>query len=331
MIILLLPLAWIYDAITRLRNWLFDVCILPSREYTTSTICIGNLTVGGTGKTPHTEWLVRHFLEQRKHIAVLSRGYGRKSKGFRWVTLESDALETGDEPLQIRRKFKSNNIVCAVSEDRCRGIEKILSKYPKTEVILLDDAFQHRYVKAHYYILLTDFQQLYTHDYVLPAGRLRENKKGAQRAQTIIVTKCPSELSQKQRQQISASLNLQPEQNLFFTTISYGEILIEKEALLITGIAKPLPLLNYLSEIGVQAEHLHFPDHHNFSLKDKQLILERAQYHRSILTTEKDAMRLESLNLPQDFVARIQIVSITPKFLFGETGHFIKTLQNYVR
>lgn len=331
MIRLLLPLAWIYDGVTRLRNWLFYVRVLPSREYTTPIFCIGNLAIGGTGKTPHTEWLVRHFLEQSKHIAVLSRGYGRKTKGFRWVTQESNALEVGDEPLQIRRKFKSTNLVCAVSENRCKGIDQILAKYPQTEAILLDDAFQHRYVKAHHYILLTDFQRIYVQDQVLPAGRLRENIKGAQRAQTIIVTKCPSQLSEEQRQQISASLKLQPEQNLFFTTISYSEIRVEGEALLITGIAKPQPLLKHLSDIGVKTEHLHFSDHHIFSLKDKQLIIERAQNHRCILTTEKDAMRLESLNLPQDLIARIQIISIAPKFLFGETEHFIQTLQNYVR
>lgn len=331
MIKFLLPLAWIYDGVTRLRNWLFDVGVLPSREYTTPIICIGNLSVGGTGKTPHTEWLVRHFLERGKYIAVLSRGYGRESKGFLWVTPDKCALEVGDEPLQIRRKFTDKNLVCAVSENRCKGIDSILAAHPQTEVILLDDAFQHRFVKANHYILLTDYHKLYVNDYVLPAGRLREHIKGAQRAQTVIVTKCPSQLSQEERQKIAAALKLQYGQNLFFTTISYAETPLEKEPLLITGIAHSESLLNYLSEKGITPKHLHFPDHHNFTEKDIQLIIERAQQHRSILTTEKDFMRLESQNLPKDIVERIQVISIAPKFLFGETEHFIQTLQNYVR
>lgn len=330
MIKLLLPAAWIYGAVTDIRNWLFEHRLLPSERYPVPVICIGNLAVGGTGKTPHTEWLIHHFLSEGRKIAVLSRGYGRLSKGFRRVEADSTAGEVGDEPLQIRRKFNDNRLTCAVCENRRNGIQTLLEHEPKLELILLDDAFQHRYVEASCYVLLTDYRRLYVKDHPFPAGQLREKRSGAQRAHIIVVTKCPSDLSEQERESITRSLQPLPHQRVFFTTIRHTIPSHPKACLLITGIARPLPLLDHLEEKGIDVEHLAFPDHHRFTPKDRTQIVDKARSHTTILTTEKDAVRLEELRLPEEISARIQIIKITPSFLFGEEHHFLKTLYNYV-
>lgn len=327
---LLLPLAWLYGVVTDIRNWLFERRLLSSKGYHLPIVCVGNLAVGGTGKTPHTEWLIRHFLSAGKKMAVLSRGYGRKTTGFHWVDSDDTARDVGDEPLQIRRKFPDSRLRCAVCESRRLGIDTLLAHSEDLDLILLDDAFQHRYVEATCNILLTDYSKPYTTDHPFPAGRLREKRHGAHRAHIIIVTKCPQHLSYKQRDALVHSLRPLSHQEVFFTTVEYEPLPELKKCLLITGIAHPRSLLAFLASLDIEVEHMSFPDHHRFTEKDKERILQKAQHHNTILTTEKDAVRLEELHFPKDFNARIQIIKITPSFLFGEEQHFLKTLHNYV-
>lgn len=326
----LLPLAWIFHLVTRLRNALFDRGVLPSRCFPVPLIGVGNLAVGGTGKTPHTEWIVERLKAHAEQIGILSRGYGRTTRGFRWVTAASTATEVGDEPLQMRLHFDTPQVLCAVSENRCKGIEQLLAAAPQLDAVVLDDAFQHRYVCPGMNILLTDYRRLYVNDYLLPAGRLRESRSGAERAQIIIVTKCPPDLSRAERSRVLQALAPLPYQDVYFTTLDYEPLPELSTALLITGIAQPQPLLEHLAAQGICVEHLHFADHHRFTATDCQRIIEKAQGHATILTTQKDAVRLAELNLPDTVTARLHPIRITPRFLFHEEDAFINTLYNYV-
>ena len=250
---LLWPLACLYDLVMSLRNAAFNRGWLPSRRFPCATIAIGNLAVGGTGKTPHAEYLLR-LLSPQHRVALLSRGYGRRTHGFVMANAESTASDIGDEPLQMQRKFPQVQV--AVDEKRCEGMERLLAQPNPPEVVVLDDAYQHRYVCAGLYILLTDFSRLYVDDFVLPAGRLRESKRGAQRAQIVIVTKCPEGLNEAQRSDIRQRLRLSPSQKLFFTTFRYGErrplfaegkqCATSGSVLALTGIARPEPLYEHL-------------------------------------------------------------------------------------
>ena len=253
---LLFPISVLYGTVTFVRNKMFDCGILPSEKFDVPVICVGNLSVGGTGKTPHTEYLAL-LLSARYRVAVLSRGYKRKSKGFVLADERTTARELGDEPYQIKRKFP--DIKVAVDADRRNGITRLmqLPDEEKPEVIILDDAFQHRYVKPTLSLLLTDCNKLYTSDYVLPAGRLREWKSGASRADIIIVTKCKADISDEERKNILRQISPSKNQRVFFTYINYGELLPvfgescdtsvnficgNPEVLLLTGIANPFPL-----------------------------------------------------------------------------------------
>ena len=327
---LLLPLAWIYHGVTALRNTLFDRGVLPSRQFSLPLIGVGNLAVGGTGKTPHTEWIVERLTAHIGKVGILSRGYGRTTRGFRRVMATSTASEVGDEPLQMRLHFDTPQVLCAVSENRCKGVERLLEAAPDLDAIVLDDAFQHRYIRPGMNILLTDYRCLYANDYLLPAGRLRESRRGAQRAQIIIVTKCPSDLSRADRSRVLQALAPLPYQDVYFTTLAYAPLPKVSDALLITGIAHPEPLLEHLSAEGIEVEHLHFADHHRFTDADRRCILERAEAHPLILTTQKDAVRLAELNLPEAIASRLHPIRITPRFLFDEEDAFINTLHNYV-
>ena len=318
--------------VTTVRNRLYNKNIIESISFETSTIVVGNLSVGGTGKTPQIEYLIELLKDQYK-VAVLSRGYKRKSKGFLLAGANSDARLLGDEPYQFYRKFPGINV--AVSENRAAGIRHLEKLKDRPDVILLDDAFQHRKVQGGYSMLLTAYQDLYVDDYVLPTGNLRENSSGAKRAQIIIVTKCPETISEEERSIISKKLKLQNSQSLFFTSVQYGSNLIgssnlalEKltntKILLVTGIANPYPLITYLKSKQIQIEHLKFPDHYDFKGSDIFKIKARSEGLNSvILTTEKDYVRLFS-RLENVFYIPIKVVFIDQK------NKFELLIKNYV-
>lgn len=291
---LLYPFSILYDGITSLRNMAYDKGWLTSTAYQIPIVCVGNLSVGGTGKSPMVEFLIS-LLSEDYIIAVLSRGYKRKTKGYIEVALDHLASEVGDEPLQIKNKYPK--VTVAVCEDRRTGIEQLASK---AELILLDDAFQHRKVKAALNIVLTPFHDLFLNDLLLPAGNLRESKRGKKRADIIIVTKCPEDVSYSKLQEIQFQMQLEPYQSIYFTSIVYDSFvytesdkyplisLADKPFTLVTGIAKPTPLVEFLIQNRFQFQHLSFPDHHSFSASE----IAALEKHELILTTEKDYMRL---------------------------------------
>lgn len=297
---ILFPFSILYGWITSLRNYLYDVKVLTSYSFDTPTIVVGNLSVGGTGKTPQIEYLIR-LLQNRFKVAVLSRGYKRKSEGFILADSSVNASLIGDEPFQYYQKFPK--IKVAVDADRVNGIEQLEQLKNMPEVILLDDAFQHRKVTAGFNILLTSYDHLFVKDFMLPTGNLRENRKGAKRAQVIIVTKCPANLSDDVQRKIHKKLKPTMFQRVFFTTINYDaelkgensliiDDLIEKEVVLITGIANPKPLTSFLSTKNIKFKHLKYPDHYNFSEKDIKEIIQLQGNNKLLLTTEKDYVRL---------------------------------------
>ena len=311
---ILFPFAILYGLITSFRNFLFDKGILKSYSFDLPIIAVGNLSVGGTGKTPQIEYLIR-LLSSEYKLATLSRGYKRKSEGFILADTTSNAAIIGDEPFQFYQKFP--NIQVAVDANRKNGIEQLLNQEPKPEIILLDDAFQHRKVKAGFYILLTAYNDLYADDFILPTGNLRESRSGAKRAKIVVVTKCPSNLSSEEQNRIQKKLKLNSNQELCFTSIAYDEFVFsEKEQLpvseiknadklLLAGIAKPEPFFNYLKNEGDSI--LTFPDHHHFSEKDILEIKNKAQ-NRIIITTEKDYVRLKG-SLPKEQLFYLPIKS----------------------
>ncbi|WP_318344230.1 tetraacyldisaccharide 4'-kinase [Flagellimonas baculiformis] len=302
------PFSLIYALVVHLRNALYDVGVFTSVSYGTPTICVGNLSVGGTGKTPMTEYLIRMLQDHR--VAVLSRGYKRQSKGFVLATPHTGVLELGDEPYQLKEKFP--NVAVAVDADRRNGIAQ-LEEFVRPEVIILDDAFQHRRVKPSFSILLTMYNMLYVDDWYLPTGNLRDSKKEARRADVIIVTKCPAHLSHTDRERVVKRLRANPDQQILFATLEYhNEVtdggqrkmgLLElrgKQVALVTGIASPEPLVNHLDSLGIQFEHFEFGDHHHFTDKE----VEQFKSHEVVLTTEKDFVRLEG-RLKNLFYVRI--------------------------
>ncbi len=302
---LLFPLTFIYGSVVTLRNKCFDWGVLKQRSFDIPVIAVGNLSVGGTGKTPQIEYLVR-LLKDRHKIAVLSRGYKRKSEGFICATDSTTVEELGDEPFQFFSKFKS--IKVAVDANRVNGIEQLLKLEPNLDLVLLDDAYQHRKVKASFYVLLTSYGQLYTSDFILPTGNLRETREGAKRADVIIVTKCPQDLGEKEQLKIVKKIAPVSRQKVFFTSIAYDNVvkslseeiplvlLASYEVILVTGIAKPKPLLTFLEKNEISFKHLDFPDHHNFTDNDivniKKTFSEINSTKKIFLTTEKDFTRL---------------------------------------
>ena len=297
--ILLFPFAVLYGFITSIRNFLFDKGILKSTSFDIPVIAVGNLSVGGTGKTPQIEYLIR-LLSDKYKIATLSRGYKRKSEGFVLADMTSNAEILGDEPFQFYQKFP--NVQVAVDANRTNGIIQLLSQNEKPQVVLLDDAYQHRKVKAGFYILLSSYGDLYTDDFMLPTGNLRESRSGANRANIVIVTKCPKDLSDTEQVEIRLKLKLTCSQQVYFTFIDYDDSIygenkkiavneIKSEPkLLIAGIAKPTPFFDYLK--NENDECITFPDHHNFSDSDLETIQSKAQ-NKKIVTTEKDYVRLK--------------------------------------
>jgi len=294
---LLFPLVPVYYAVTWIRNTFYDMGLIKSVSFNFPVICVGNLSVGGTGKTPMIEYLI-NLLKDDVRVAVLSRGYKRKTKGFYLANNESSVDILGDEPYQFYSKFK-NDIQVAVDSDRVNGIKILRSTHDAPEVILLDDAFQHRKVKASFNVLLTTYDAIYTKDYVLPAGNLREPKIGAKRADIIVVTKCPVGLNDVERDNIVQLIKPLKHQNVFFSSISYSDSVTSinsnikldevTDFTLVTGIANAKPLVNYLKSKQLKFEHLNFPDHYDFIQKDVEVLSKKPL----IITTEKDYMRLQ--------------------------------------
>lgn len=304
--ILLIPFAMIYGWIVSIRNLLFDWKVLPSTKYPLPVISVGNLSAGGTGKTPHVEYLIR-LLSTEYDVCTLSRGYGRKSNGFQKAISAHYATDIGDEPLQYFRKFDSISVF--VDEKRRRGIENILEMNEDAEVILLDDAFQHRYVKPGLSILLTDFHHLYSRDYLLPVGKLREPRAGAHRADIIIVTKTERVLSPILARHIIDELKPKPHQQVYFSYIKYGvftslwsnDLILEDGVhfgmiLLFAGIANTYPIEEHLREYCNELEVVRFNDHHQYTNQDLKRIKRNFDDlyspNKLLITTEKDAMRL---------------------------------------
>lgn len=297
---ILFPLVPIYYAVTWFRNFLYNKGIKSSKGYDIPVICVGNLSTGGTGKSPMVEYLIT-LLRDKHEIAMLSRGYKRLTSGFVLANENITPQDIGDEPYQIYKKFKS--VTIAVDANRQRGIEKLREHLPSLDLILLDDAFQHRKVNAKLNILLTSYNNLYYNDYVLPTGDLREPRSGAKRADLIVVTKCPAGISELEKQQVEGNIKPKPHQSLFFSFIKYSDRVISKhehidlsalkEFTLITGIADPKPLVNYLTSSGATFEHIAFKDHHHFTKKDVELLSKKGM----LLTTEKDFVRLKDFDV----------------------------------
>ncbi|QXP61372.1 tetraacyldisaccharide 4'-kinase [Olleya sp. HaHaR_3_96] len=295
---ILFPIVPVYFVVTWFRNLMYDIGWKSSKSYDFPILCVGNLSTGGTGKTPMVEYLIR-LLKDDLRLATLSRGYGRKTKGFVLGNPLSNAESLGDEPFQFYNKF-SDGVLVAVDANRQEGIAQLIQNEPKPQLIVLDDAFQHRKVKAGFYVMLTTYANLYTKDFVLPSGNLREPKSGAKRANIIVVTKCPDDLTTAKKQAIVSEIKPLDYQNVFFSSISYSAILYsENKSLtlselsdfkLITGIANATPLVDFLTEKNLDFEHIAFKDHHNFSLQE----IERFSKYDCIVTTEKDYMRLKN-------------------------------------
>ena len=345
----LLPLSWLYGIGVGFRNLLFEMGILRSRSYKTPVISVGNITVGGTGKTPHVEYLIR-LLKDKTKVAVLSRGYKRKTSGFVLAGEEATASTIGDEPYQMKTKFPG--ITVAVDKKRTRGIENLTNgEYIKDiDVILLDDAFQHRYVKPGVNILLVDYHRLVIYDTLLPAGRLREPVKSKDRADIVIVTKCPKDLKPMEFRVITKAMNPYPYQKLFFSAHEFESLrpvfgdrqsekplstLADKHVLLLTGIASPEQMQTDLKAYAQAVTPLAFGDHHNFKKKDVERINEAFSALPSpklIVTTEKDETRLTQVDGLSDEVKKsLHVLPIKVQILLDQEQVFNQTIISYVR
>ena len=344
---LLYPFALIYGAVAAFRRWMYRCGLRKAYQAPVPTIGVGNLSVGGTGKTPHVEYLIRLLSNQYK-IATLSRGYKRKTKGF---VLANDidpqqlsAEMIGDEPLQFYTKFP--HIKVAVDEKRKDGIQQLLQRFPDLQYIILDDCYQHLQVKPHRSILITEYAAPYALDYPLPAGRLREFRSAARYADIVIVSKCPADLTEAQCSEMAQLLKLQNYQQLFFTTMHYGELVAlnecgkqhqltpQTEVVLLTAIAHPEPMVKYLSEKFKIIHHYHFADHHYFSAEEiaeiQKTFFSDKNQKRILITTEKDSMRL----IHNSFINQFDTIPlfsqpIEPYFLFQEKTNISRILCNF--
>ncbi len=345
--LLLFPVAVLYAIIVSIRNFLFDKRILPVQEYKIPVILVGNITVGGTGKTPLTEWIIRLFKDDY-HVALLSRGYKRKTKGALLAERNSTADDIGDEPKQIKDKFES--VTVAVAEKRVEGFDKLLAMDNYPDIVVMDDAYQHRYVKAGLSFLVMDYNRPLWKDFMLPAGDLREPASGKKRADIILVSKCPFNLSMTEQSNIIKRLKVKTDQSVYFSTIGYQqpislfckdifistEELISYKILLVTGIANPLPMQNYLQTKVKAMESIRFPDHYDFVAEDIINIEKRfnslGEGKKIILTTEKDAVRLSLLISKDELLAScICYIPIEIEILNGEQKKLRKKITTYVR
>jgi len=346
----LYPLSFLYGMGVGLRNKLFDWKIFQSKSFDIPVICIGNIAVGGTGKTPHTEYLIQ-LLKDNFRVAVLSRGYKRKTNGYILADEKSNARTIGDEPYQIKDKFP--DIMVAVDANRVHGIEKLNKLIPPLDIILLDDAYQHRYVEAGINILLTEYDRLFCDDTYLPAGRLRESVKGKNRATIVIVTKCPEDMKPIDFNIIAKRLHLYPYQQLYFTSFVYENLVpvfpesgthlrklnslqSSEHILLVTGIASPKAIIGELGKYTWKTDVLTYSDHHDFTKKDIKEISNRfaqlPESKRLIITTEKDATRLVgNPDLPEELKKYIYALPIKVAFLQNQEDTFNQNIISYVR
>jgi len=346
---ILYPFSFLYGFVVSIRNLLYDINIWKSKEFDVPVISVGNITVGGTGKTPHVEYLI-NLLKDQFVVATLSRGYKRKSKGFYEVEVSSDVSYAGDEPLQIKKKFPQTTV--AVCENRVIGGQTLLHEKNEIipDVILLDDGFQHRRITAGINILLIDYNRPLKEDMMLPAGRLREGVSQMQRANVIIFTKCPDETTPIMRRILQKDVRLKPYQALFFSKLDYGELnpvfsgrklnsdFLKRKSqsvLLITGIAYPKVIVEYIQQFFPETEQINFPDHHNYTQGDIQQIMNKFNQidtlEKIIITTEKDAIRFAALpDLDEEFKKVLYFLPVKVKFLDEEGKMFNKKILNYV-
>lgn len=340
--LLLLPLAWLYGGVAALRRYLYRRGWLKSYTPSVPTICIGNLRVGGTGKTPHTEYIAE-LLSPMFKVAILSRGYRRQTRGFVLAQRDASAATIGDEPLQYFYKFPS--VTVAVDERRAEGIQKLQQQCPDLDVVLLDDAYQHLQVKAACNILITPFNDLYVNDFPLPAGNLREFRCAARDADVIVVSKTPADCDEKQQDAVLKALLPKAHQRLFFTAYEYQplqpvtslaqqmQLTFNDTVLVLTGIAQPEPLYQELESCGLSVVPVRFPDHHAFSAADIAHLVDLYQQEQAgaVVTTEKDYMRLQSAELENVLsLLPVFVAPISVKVLFNQENQFNKTILSYV-
>lgn len=345
--ILFFPFAVIYGIVTSLRNLLYDWKILKSKSVNVHTICVGNLAVGGTGKTPHVEYLI-NLLQNNFKIAILSRGYKRKTSGFIRALQTSTAFDIGDEPLLY--KTKNPNLEVCVDANRLNGIKQLLKFTEPPQVVILDDAFQHRALHCELNIVISEYTNLFLNDCMMPAGYLRESKNGIKRADIIIVSKTPDKTTAIEIRNMIKDLKPLAHQQLFFTWLKYGELkgfqnpndtintlndLFRYRIVTFTGIANPKPMITYLKEYASDVKHIQFADHHTFTLQDIANV--RAQLdaieggNKIVVTTEKDAMRLQGSDL-QDIANTLPLYVLPIEVDFKDKAQeFNETIINYVR
>ena len=326
--IILTPFSWVYGLITDIRNQLFDLRILQSKKPDQFVISIGNITVGGTGKTPMTEHLVG-LLSAKKSLAILSRGYGRSTKGFLLADESSSAADIGDEPLQYFEKYKKK-VVVAVCENRVNGAKQIRSLHPEIDILLLDDAFQHRAIAQDVKLLLTDFSRPFYKDLPFPAGRLRETRRGAKRADAVVVTKCPTGLTKTDKEIITKNIRKysDPPAPVFFSSIKYaapvsysGTAVALKNVKLVAGIANPETFVAHIRQQFSVIEEIIFADHHNYSSDDLERLTKYLKNDTFVVTTEKDMVKLKPLVEKSGIVARFAYIPITVDF-GDDSEHF---------
>jgi tetraacyldisaccharide 4'-kinase len=335
--LVLRPLSAIYGLVTGARNKMFDCGLLSQRRFDIPVLVVGNIAVGGTGKTPHTEYLVER-LRYRYNIGVLSRGYNRATKGFVLATSKTAAREIGDEPYQIYRKY-GRDVMVAVCEDRCKGIEEMRRVDPNLNLIILDDAFQHRYVQPSLSIVLTEYSRPVFKDRLMPAGRLRESPDALQRADIVVVTKCPDTLQPLDYSLMARDLKLLAYQKLYFTQYSYGPLHPvfdddpdqpvpnlsalgpDDTVVALAGVANPRPFVRHIKQSGVNVKTLIFRDHHNFVRDDIVRLVEKIKSAKNpastiVVTTEKDAMRLRGFkNMRPGLRRRLFYLPIQVEFI----------------
>lgn len=340
--VLLFPVAVLYGIVVKLRNYLYDKEIIKSTEFNFPVIVVGNLSVGGTGKSPMVEYLLQ-LLTARFKVASLSRGYKRKTRGYILAGENTTAIDLGDEPMQFHLKFPQ--VAVAVGEERAIAIPQILFDRPDTEVIIMDDAFQHRAVKAGFNILLTDFNNLFYKDYFLPTGNLRDSRSRYKQADMIVVTKCNETITVEDKEKIKAHINPRIGQPVFFSSIQYGipyhiitkekrNIDAETDVLLACGIAKPQMLKQYLGNLSATVETVYYRDHYIFSIDDLKHIISRfnkiASQHKIIIVTEKDAVRLVKFDAILKDVP-LYVLPIETSFLFNEAALFNNEVEKFIQ
>lgn len=336
--LLLWPFAVVYDVVMNIRNKLYDLKLKPSVTFDIPVIGVGNLAVGGTGKTPMVEYLIRLLGSQVK-LAALSRGYGRKTKGFLLADSSATAKTIGDEPFQLFTKY-GKEVVVAVGEERALAIPQILDQHPEVQVVVLDDAFQHRKVNAGFSILLSEYSKPFYEDHVLPFGRLREGQEGANRSDVIVITKCPHTLSENEMMKMMHAVHMFTQKPVFFSTIRYGEPVpmsdkypvFSNEVILLSGIARPQPLKAYVEKNFKLVQHLEYRDHYNYTKRDVEKLssVVSSNFNLSILTTEKDRVKLMSDEL-KSMIQELPIFYLPIEMKFIKNGKdFDMLVQDFI-